>query len=136
MMQAAAHVLSQIKDAPQPTKDGNFDLAGGRWFARERAKHAKVVQLIQQHVGPQKRVVVGGTSISLHAVIPRMLLSLWYMEQRWSNKFGWTDKEVESYRQAVGQFANNWRALPWQPKVWVHWTCVHSGWVAAERRNF
>ena len=25
--QAAAHIPSEIRDAPQPTKDGNFDLA-------------------------------------------------------------------------------------------------------------
>ena len=33
------------------------------------------------------------------------------------------------------QFAIDWRALQWQPTVWVHWTCVHSGWFAAEYRN-
>ena len=60
-MQAAAHIPSEIRDAPRPTKDGSFDLAGGRWFARDQANHAKVVRLIQQHVGPQKRVVVDGT---------------------------------------------------------------------------
>ena len=76
VMQAAAQILSEIRDAARPTKDGNFDLAGGRWFARDQAKHAKVLQLIQQHVGPQERVVVGGTSIPVHAVIQRMLLSL------------------------------------------------------------
>ena len=65
-----------------------------------------------------------------------MLLSLWYMEKCWSNKIGLTNKEVESYRHVVGQFASEWRALPWQPKLWVHWTCVHSGWFAAEYRNF
>ena len=81
VMQAAAHIPSEMRDAPWPTKDGNFDLAGGRWFARDHANHAKVVQLIQQHVGPQERVVVGATSIPLHAVIQRMLLSLWYMEK-------------------------------------------------------
>ena len=136
VMQAATHIPSEIRDAPRPTKDGNFDLAGGRWFARDQANHAKVVQLIQQHVGPQERVVVGGTRIPLHAVIQRMLLSLWYMEKCWSNKIGLTNKEVESYRWAVGQFANDWRALQWQPTVWVHWTCVHSGWFAAKYRNF
>ena len=35
-----------------------------------------------------------------------------------------------------GGFANDWRALQWQPTVWVHWTCIHSGWFAAEYRNF
>ena len=30
VMQAAAHIPSEITDAPQPTKDGNFDLAGGK----------------------------------------------------------------------------------------------------------
>ena len=66
-----------------------------------------------------------------------MLLSLWYMEKCWSNnKIGLTNKEVDSYRPAVGQFANDWCALQWQPTVWVHWTCVHSGWFAAEYRNF
>ena len=94
------------------------------------------MQLIQQHVGPQERVAVGGTSIPLHAVIQRMLLSLWEMEKCWSNKIGLTNKEVESYRRAVGQFANDWRALQWQPTVWVHWTCVHSGWFVVEYRNF
>ena len=69
VMQEVAHTPSEIRDALRPTKDGNFDLAGGRWFARDEANHAKVVQLIQQHVGPQERVVVGGTSIPLHAVI-------------------------------------------------------------------
>ena len=93
------------------------------------------MQLIQQHVGPQERVVVGATSIPLHAVIQRMLLSLWYMEKCWSNKIGLTNKDVESYTRAVGQFANNCRALQWQPTVWVHWTCVHCGWFAAEYRN-
>ena len=136
VMQAAAHIPSEIRDTPRPTKDGNLDLAGGRWFARDQANHTKVVQLIQQHVGPQERVVVGGTSIPLHAVIQRMLLSLWYMEKCWSNKIGLTNKEVELYTRAVGQFANYWRALQWQPTVWVHWTCVHSGWFAAEYRNF
>ena len=33
VMQAAAPIPSEIRDAPRPTKDGNFDLAGGRWFA-------------------------------------------------------------------------------------------------------
>ena len=33
VMQAAAHIPSEIRDAPRPTKDSNFDLAGGRWFA-------------------------------------------------------------------------------------------------------
>ena len=47
----------------------------------------------------------------------RMLLSLWYMEKCWSNKIGLTNKEVEWYRRAVGQFANDWRALQWQPTV-------------------
>ena len=28
---------------------------------------------------------------------------------------GLTNKEVESYTRAVGQFANDWRALQWQP---------------------
>ena len=69
VMQAAAHIPSEIRDAPRPTKDGIFDLAGGRWFARDQANHAKVGQLIQQHVGPQERVVVGGTSTPMHAVI-------------------------------------------------------------------
>ena len=31
VMQAAAHIPSEIRDAPRPTKDGNFDLVGGRW---------------------------------------------------------------------------------------------------------
>ena len=93
------------------------------------------MQLIQQHVGPQERVAVGGTSIPLHAVIQRMLLSLWYMEKYWSNKIGLTNKEVEPYRWTVGQFANDWRVLQWQPTVWVHWTRVHPGWFAAEYRN-
>ena len=102
VMQAAAQIPSKNRDAARPTKDGNFDLAGGRWFARDQAKHAKVLQLIQQHMGPQERVVVGGTSIPVHAVNQRMLLSLWYMEKcRW-NKIGLTDKEVESYRLDVG----------------------------------
>ena len=135
VMQAAAHIPSEIREAPRPTKNVNFDLAGGRWFARDQANHAKVVQLIQQHVGPQERVVVGGTSIPLHAVIQRMLLSLWYMEKCWSNKIDLTNKEVEAYWRTVGQFAHDWRALQWQPTVWVHWTCVHSGWFAAQYRN-
>ena len=88
------------------------------------------------HVGPQERVAVGGTSIPLHAVIHRMLLSLWYMEKCWSNKIGLTNKEVESYRWAMGNFAIDWRALQRQPIVWVHWTCVHSRWFAAKYRNF
>ena len=88
------------------------------------------------HVGPQERVAVAGTSIRLHAVIHRMLLSLWYMEKCWSNKIGSTNKEVESYRPDVEQFAIDWRVLQWQPTVWVHWTCVHSGRFAAEYRNF
>ena len=110
VMQAAAQIPSEIRDAPRPTKDSNFDLAGGSRFARDQANHAKVVQLIQQHVGPQERVVVGGTTIPLYAVIQRMLLSLWYMEKCWSNKIGLANTEVESYRRAVGQFANDWRA--------------------------
>ena len=79
---------------------------------------------------------MGRASITLHAVIHRMLLSLWYMEKCWSNKIGLTNKEVESYRRAVGRFVIDWRALHWQPTVWLHWTCVHSGWFAAEYRNF
>ena len=136
VMQAAAHIPYEIRDAPRPTKDGNFDLAGGRWFARDETKHTKVVQLLQQHVGPQERVVVAGTSIPLHAVIHRMLLSLWYMEKCWSNNIGLTNKEVESYKRVVEQFAMDWRALQWQPTIWVHWTCVNSGWFAVEYRNF
>ena len=62
------------------------------------------MQLIQQHVGPQERVAVSGTSIPLHAVIQRMLLSLWYAGKCWSNKIGSANKEVESYMRAVGQF--------------------------------
>ena len=135
VMQAVAQIPSEVRDAPRPTKDCNFDLAGGRWFARDQANHAKIVQLIQQHVGPQERVVVGGTSIPLHAVIQRMLLSFWCMEKWWSNKIGLTNEEMESFRRAVRQFANDWRVLQWQPTVWVHWTCVHSGWYAAEYRN-
>ena len=135
VMQAAAQTPSKIRDTARPTKDGNFDLAGRRWFARDQANHAKVVQVIQQHLGPQERVVVGGTRIPMHAVIQRMLPSLWYIEKCWSNKIGSTNKEVESYRRAVGQFANHWRALQWQPTMWVHWTCVHCGWFAAEYRN-
>ena len=54
----------------------------------------------------------------------------------WSKKIGSTHKEVESYRRAVGQFAIHWCALQWQPRVWLHWTCVHSWWFAAECRNF
>ena len=50
------------------------------------------LQLIQQHVGPQKRVGVGGTCIPLHALIHRMPLKLWYMEKCWSNKIGVTNK--------------------------------------------
>ena len=123
VMQAAAHIPSQIRDALRPTKDGYFDLVGGRWFAPDRTKHAKVVQLSQQHVGPQERVALGGTSIPLHAVIHRMLLSLWYMEKCWPNKIGLTNKEVESYRRAMGQFAIGWSALQWQPIVCMHWTC-------------
>ena len=111
VMQAAAHISSEMRDAPRPAKDGKFHLAGGRWFARDKANHTKVLQLIQQHVGPQERVVVGGTSIPLHAVIQRMLLSLWYMEKCWSNKIGLTNKEVESSRRAVGQFAKDWRVV-------------------------
>ena len=89
------------------------------------------MQLIQQHVGPQERVAVAGTSIPLHAVIQRMLLSLWYMEKCWSNKIGLTNKELESYRRAVGQFANDWCALQWQQCGYIG----HSGWFAAEYRN-
>ena len=63
-----------------------------------------------QHVGPEERVAVSGTSIS-HAVIHRMLLSLWYMEKCWSNKIGLTSKEVEFYMRAVGQFAIDWLAI-------------------------
>ena len=81
-------------------------------------------------------MVVGETSTPVHAVIQCMLLSLWCMEKCWSNKIGLTNTEVESYWRAVGQFANDWRALQWQPIVWVHWTCVHSRWFAAEYRNF
>ena len=81
VMQAAAHIPSEISDPQGPTKDGNFNLAGGRWFARDKAKQAKAVQLIQQHVGPQERVVVGRTRIPVHAVIQRMLLGLWYIEK-------------------------------------------------------
>ena len=88
VMQPATHIPSEIRDTPRPTKDGNFDFTGGKWFALDQAKHAKVVQLIQQHVGPQERVAVGGTSIPLHAVIHRMFISLWYMEKCWSNKCG------------------------------------------------
>ena len=69
VMQAAAQIPSEITDTPRPTEEGNFDLAGGRWFVRDQANHAKIVQLIQRHVGPQECVVVGGTSIPLHAVI-------------------------------------------------------------------
>ena len=58
------------------------------------------------------------------------------MEKCWSGKIGLTNKEVESYRRDVGQFANDWRALQSQPTVWVHWTCVRAGWFAAEWRNF
>ena len=65
-----------------------------------------------------------------------MLLSLWCMEKCWSNKIGLMNKEVESYRRVVGPFAMDWRALQWQPRVWVHWTSVHSGWFAAEYRYF
>ena len=43
----------------------------------------------------------------MHAVIQRMLLSLWYVEKCRSNNVGLTNKEVESYRRAVGQFAND-----------------------------
>ena len=136
VLQAAAHIPSEIRDAPRPTKDGNFDLPGARWFARDQANHTKVVQLIQQHVGPQDRVVAGETSIFLLAMIRRMLLTLWYTEKCWSNKIGLTNKEAESYRWAVVQFANDWRALQWQHTVWVHWTCVHSGSFAAEYRIF
>ena len=68
VMHVAAHIPSEIRDAPRPTRDGNFDLAGGRWFARDQANQPKVVQLIQQHVGPQERVVLGGIHIPLHAV--------------------------------------------------------------------
>ena len=93
------------------------------------------MHLIQQNVGPVERVVVGGTSIPLHAVIQRMLRSLWYKEKCWSNKIGLTSNEVESYRRAVGQFATDWRALQWQPTLWVHCICVQSGWFAAEYRN-
>ena len=46
VMQAATHIPSEIRDAPRPTKEGNFDLAGGRWFARDQTQHAKVLQLI------------------------------------------------------------------------------------------
>ena len=46
VMQAATHIPFQNKDAPRPSKDGNFDLAVERWFARDETKHAKVVQLI------------------------------------------------------------------------------------------
>ena len=56
-MQAAAHIPSEMRDAPRSTKDGIFDSAGGRWFARDQTKHAKAVQLIEQHVGPQERVM-------------------------------------------------------------------------------
>ena len=136
VMQATAHISSETRDAPRPTKDGDFDLAGGRWFAGDQTKHAKLVQLIQWHVGPHERVAVAGTSIPLHAVIHRMLLSLWYMEKYWSNKIGLTNKVLESYRRVVGQFAIDWRALQWHPTVWVHWTCVHSRWFAAEYHNF
>ena len=136
VMEATAHIPCEIRDAPRSTKEGKFDLAGGRLFARDQVNYAKVVQLIQQHLGPQECVVVGGSSIPLHAVLPRMVLSLWYMEKCWSNKIGLTNEEVESYRRAVGQFANDWCALQWQPIVWVHSTCVHCGWFGAEYRNF
>ena len=136
VMQAAAHSPSKIKDALRPTKDSNFHYAGGRWFARDDAKHANVRQFIQEHVGLQERVAVGGTSSPLHAVIHRMLLSLWYVEKCWSNKIGLTNKEAESYRWAVGQVAIDWRVLQWQATVRVHWKCVHYGWLAAEYRNF
>ena len=136
VMQAAAHIPSEIRDAPGPTEDGDFDVAGGRWFARDQANHAKVLQLIQQHVGAAVRVVVGGTGIPLQAVIQRMLLSFWYMEKCWSNKIGLTNKDVELYRWVLRQFANDWRELQWQPRVWVHGACVHSGCFAAEYRNF
>ena len=102
VMQAAVHVPSEIRDVPRPTKDGNFDLAGRRWFVRHYAKHAKVV-----HACEASRACDCGTSIPVHAVIQRMLLSLWYVEKCWSNNVGWTKKEVESHRRAVGQFANH-----------------------------
>ena len=34
VVQAAAHIPSEIRDAPRPTKDSNFDFAGRTWFAR------------------------------------------------------------------------------------------------------
>ena len=104
VMQAPTHIPSEFTNALRPTKDGNFDLAGGRWFARDQTKHAKDVHLIQQHVGPQERVDVAGTNIALHVVIHRILLSLWYVEKCWSNNIGVTNKEVESHRRVVEHF--------------------------------
>ena len=64
-----------------------------------------------------------------------MLLGLWYVEKCWSNKVGLTNKEVESDRRVVAQFAMDCRVLQWQPTLWVHWKCVYFGWFVAEYHN-
>ena len=106
IMHADAHILSKMRDAARPTKDGNLDLAGGRWCAGDQPKHTKVVQLIQQHVGAHKCMAVDGTSITVHAGIYCTLLSIWYIETFCSNKIGLTNKEVELCRRL-------WDNLPW-----------------------
>ena len=63
---------SVIRDAQRPTEHDNFDLAGGRWFARAETKHTKVVQLM----GHEERVAVDGTRNPLRAGIHCILLRL------------------------------------------------------------
>ena len=41
-------------------------------------------------------MALAGSSIPLHAVIYRLLVSRWYMEKCWSSKIGLTNKEVQS----------------------------------------
>ena len=51
VMQAAAHIPSEIGDAPQPTKDGNFDLAGEGGLPKIRQTTQKLCSLFNSMWG-------------------------------------------------------------------------------------
>lgn len=131
----AAHIPSDQRVAPRPTKVGSFDLTSARLFLERIEIHAEFVAVLAKCL-PSVRVAVSGVQVAYAIVMQRMLAALWYIQKTWRLKENFSDVKVAGYHRAVCEFATLWKALQWKPTVWIHWVVHHSPFFARTLRNF